>query len=340
MKNTFLALLACCALVGCTTAQDHHLAPTYKIANRIPLGGDGFWDYLTVDEAAGRLFVSHGTQVQVVNLADGKLLGAIPDLKGVHGIALATRLNKGFISCGRDSTVRVFDLQTLAVTGQLKVTGENPDAILYDSVSNRVFTFNHNSANATAIDAATNEVTGTIALDGSPEFAVSDGRGTVFVNIEDKSEIAVLDTKNLKVLHNWPLKPGQEPTGLAFDVKNERLFSVCDNGKMVVLDASTGRLIQTLPIGEGVDGVAFDPVTQRIFSSNGEGTMTVVEETTPDQYRVLATVPTQKGARTIAVDTRTHHLYLPTADREATQGDARPKVKPGTFTVLEVAEAK
>lgn len=327
-------------MVGCTTAHTQMTNPGFKIINRIHLDGDGFWDYLNVDEAAERLYVSHGTQVQVVDLKTGKLAGSIPELKGVHGIALAAGLHKGFISCGRDTSVAVFDPQTFATTGKIRVTGANPDAILYDPFSNRVFTFNHDGGNATAIHAATNEIVGTIALDGSPEFAVTDGQGTIFVNIEDKSEIAVLDTKNLKVLHIWSLAPGKEPTGLAFDVKNKRLFSVCDNGKMVVLDASNGKVIQTLPIGDGVDGVAFDPGTQRIYSSNGEGTMTVVEEKTPDHFEVLATVPTQKGARTIAVDPKNHRLYLPTADREAPVGNARPKVKAGTFVVLEVAEGQ
>lgn len=339
MKKIIWGLFGLYAILGCKAAANSDV-PTvhYQIANRISLDGDGFWDYLTLEENTDRLFVSHGTQVQVVDLKTGKMTGVIADTKGVHGIAFATALGKGFISCGRDTSVVVFDMQTLAVIGKIKVTGANPDAILYDPATRRVFTFNHDGENATVIDAGTNRVIGTIALGGAPEFAVTDGRGTVFVNIEDKSEIAVFDAQTLKIIHRWSIQPGESPSGLAFDVKNGRLFAVCENKKMVVVDAKTGHVVQVLPIGEGVDGVAFDPATRRIFSSNGEGSMTVIEEKTPNEFHILATVPTQRGARTIILDPKTHHLYLPTSECEAPVGDARPKWKPGTFVVLEMME--
>jgi DNA-binding beta-propeller fold protein YncE len=341
MKNKFWGLFLFCALVACSTpykTDQNTTTSPYKIINQIHLEGDGFWDYLNVDETTDRLYISHGTQVQIVDLKTGKLAGTVADTKGVHGIAVANDLGKGFVSCGRDTSVVVFDLKTLANTGKIKVTGENPDAILYDAVSKRVFTFNHNGKNATAIDAITNKVIGTIELEGEPEFAVTDGKGTIYVNLENTSEIAVFDSKTLKIANKWSVSPGKEPTGLAFDSKNMRLFSVCDNEMMIVLDAKSGKFIQKVPIGEGVDGVAFDAVNHRIYSSNGEGTMTIIEEKTPDQYQVLSTVPTQKGARTIAVNSKTHRLYLPTADREPAVGKERPKTKPGTFVILEIGE--
>jgi DNA-binding beta-propeller fold protein YncE len=339
MKYSIIVLFIFSVFLACNPAHNSGTTTSnYKITNRIHLDGDGFWDYLAVDAATDRLFVSHGTQVQVVDLKTGKLSGTIPDTKGVHGIAIANDLGKGFISCGRDTSVMIFDLITLQVTGKIKVTGANPDAILYDPFTKRVFSFNHNGKNATAIDAVTGKILATIALEGEVEFAVTDGKGTIYVNLEDVSKIAVIDSKNLKVLNNWSVAPGEEPTGLAFDVKNNRLFSVCGNQKMIVMNSKTGKIVQTLPIGDGTDGVDFDPAVQRIYSSNGEGTMTVVAENTPDEFSVLATVSTQKGARTIAMNPQTHHLYLPTAEREAPVGNERPAVKAGTFMVLEIAE--
>ena len=336
MKNVFLGL---CTLMVLFVNNNRLIStvPPYKITNRIHLEGDGSWDYLTVDQLAQRLYVSHGTQVQVIDLKTDKFIGTIPDTKGVHGIAIAADFGKGFISCGRDTSVIVFDLKSLATTGKIKATGANPDAILYDALSKRVFVFNHSGKSATVIDAAKNKVIGTIPLDGTVEFAVTDGNGKVFVNIEDKSTIAVIDAKSLKVVNEWPVSPGEEPTGLAFDVKNQRLFSVCSNEKMVVLNSKTGKIVQTVPIGAGCDGVAFDVKTRRIFSSNGEGTMTVVEEKSPNEYHVVETVTTQKGARTITLDSKSHRLFLSTAEREAPVGNARPIIKPGTFVVLEVS---
>lgn len=313
----------------------------YKIARQIHLEGDGGWDYITADGNAGLLYVSHGTIAQVVDLKTGKLIGTIPDTKGIHGIAIASDLNKGFTSNGRDTSVTVFDLKTLAVTGKIKVTGQNPDAILYDPYSKKLFTFNGRSRNATVIDATNNTVVSTIPLEGKPEFSQTDGNGKVFVNIEDKSMITMINTNTLKVEKTWPIAPGEEPSGLALDNETHRLFSVCGNKLMVVSDAEAGKVITTLPIGDRCDGVAFDPGMKRAYSSNGEGTITVVQEENANKFKVLETVTTLRGARTITVDKVTHRLYLPTAAYEAsTGGNGRPAVKPNSFVVLEVEPIK
>ncbi len=312
----------------------------YKISNRISLEGDGGWDYLIADPVTNRLFVSHGTMVQVVDLKSGKLLATIPDTKGVHGIALAVDLNKGFISCGRDSSVAIFDLTSYKVIERVKITGANPDAILYDPYKKIVFTFNGRSSNATVLNATSNKVIATIPLAGKPEFAATDKKGKVYVNIEDKSLVTVINTNTLKVEQNWSLAPGEEPSGLALDNENHRLFLVCSNQLMVVMNALDGKIVTTLPIGDRCDGVAYDPGSKRAFSSNGDGTMTVVQAEAKDKYKVIENVVTQKGARTISCNPATHKLYMPTADYEAAEGNARPKVKPGTFTILEIEPVK
>ena len=314
----------------------------YKIVNKIPAPGNGGWDYIAVDEAASRLYVSHGNEMNVIDIATHKLIETIKDTKGVHGIALAPDLGKGFISNGRDTSVTVIDLKTLKFIVKVKVTGINPDAILYDQFSHNVFTFNGRSSNSTVIDARTNKVIGTIKLAGKPEFAVTDLKGRIFVNIEDGNSISVINVKTLKVEQTWPVTPGESPSGLAIDLKNHRLFSVCENKLIVVLNSETGKIVTTLKIGKGVDGVSFDPGLNRAYSSNGEGTMTVVQEKDADTFTVLENVPTQKGARTITVNSKTHKLYLPTAEYNeapaATTQNPRPRagVKPGTFVVLEV----
>lgn len=327
------------AMVGCYH-MPHSTAQTgYKVARHLPLEGDGFWDYLTVDEPSQRLFLSHGSQVQVVDLVTGKQVGAIQKQNGVHGIAFAPEANKGFITNGRDTSVTVFDLKTLAVLGKIRATGANPDAILYDPFTHHIFTFNHSGHSATVIDPASEKVLADIPLDGEAEFGVTDGKGTVYVNIEDKSEVAVINATTMKVEKNWPTAPGEEPTGLAYDAENQRLFSVCDK-KMVVLDAKSGKVLQTVPIGEGTDGGAYDPATHRAFSSNGEGSITVVDASKAD-CKVVQTLSTQRGARTIALDHKTHRLYLPTADFEAKAGaNGRPAAKAGSFVVLEVEAIK
>jgi DNA-binding beta-propeller fold protein YncE len=346
MRTAILAAV-CAALLG---SQPSPVAQTpashYRIANRFALDGDGGWDYLAVDESAGRLFVSHGTLVQVVDEKTGKVLGAIPDTKGVHGIAIAGDLNKGFTSNGRDTSVIMFDLKTLAVLSKVTVTGSNPDAIIYEPVSHMVFAFNRSSSNATAIDAKTGKVAATIALDGGPEFSAVDGKGNVFVNIEDKSLLCRIDAKTLKVVDKWPLAPGESPSGLAIDAAGHRLFSVCHNKLMIVVDAQSGKVVASLPIGERVDGAGFDPVNKRAYSSNGDGTLTVVQDEGKDKYTVLENVVTQKGARTMVVDARTHHVFLPTAEYgpapEATADNPhpRPVVKPGSFVLLDVEPLK
>jgi DNA-binding beta-propeller fold protein YncE len=314
--------------------------PPYHVVDRIPLAGEGGWDYLTVDVAARRLYVSRSTHVAVIDIDRDSVVGDIPNTAGVHGIAIAADLGRGFTSNGRDSTVTIFDLKTLAPLSTVVVTGRNPDAIAYDRVSQRVFTFNGGSANATALDARTGAVVGTITLGGKPEFAVSDGRGRMYVNIEDKSEVVAFDPRTLAVQAHWPLAPCEEPTGLAIDRPHRRLFAVCGNRMMAVLDADQGRVLATLPIGGGTDGAAFDSTTQLAFSSNGEGTVTVVREESPDSFRVVETDSTQRGARTIALDPKTHRIYMttaqfgpppaPTPDRPR----PRPSIIPGSVTVL------
>ncbi len=318
----------------------------YTIANKFHIPGNGGWDYLTVDESTGRIFVSHSTVVDVVNENDGKFLGMIPDTKGVHGIAIAPDLNKAFISNGADSSVTIIDLKLLSFIAKVKVTGKNPDAILYDPFSHKVFVYNGRTSNATVIDGATNKVVATIKLDGKPEFSVTDGKGKVYVNIEDKSEITCINSSSLKVEQTWSIAPGEEPSGLALDNDNHRLFAVCANKMMVVLDAMTGKVITTLPTGNGTDGAAFDPSLKRAYSSNGEGTMTVVQEINPNEFKVLENVPTLPGARTITIDKRTHHLFLSTAEfgpaPSATADNPRPRptVKPDSFTLLDIAPVK
>jgi DNA-binding beta-propeller fold protein YncE len=314
----------------------------YKVVNQIHLEGDGGWDYLTVDEAAGRLYVSHSSMALVVDLKTGKQIGKIDGTIGIHGIAFIKELNKGFTSNGRDNSVTVFDLKTLEIIGKIQVPGKNPDAILYDAFSGKLFTFNGGSSNASVIDPKENTVVGTIQLDGKPEFPQTDGNGKIYVNIEDKSKISVINANSLKVEKSWSIAPGEEPSGLALDNKTHRLFSVCDNKLMVVSDAGAGKVVTTLPIGDGCDGVAFDPATKRAFSSNGaDGTITVVQEENKDSFKVVETVATQKGARTITIDKTTHHLYLSTAEfGEPKAGERRPPMKPATFVVLDVAPVK
>lgn len=334
-KVSFLLTIACLLISSVPLLAQSN----YKIAGKIHLEGEGGWDYLNVDAVNGRIFVSHGSIAQAVDIKTGTLAGTIPDTKGIHGIAVANDLNKGFTSNGRDSSVTVFNLQTLKVLTILKITGKNPDAILYDPFSQRVFTFNGGSSNSTVIDAKENKVIGTIALDGKPEFSQTDGKGHVFVNIEDKSMINVINSKTMTVEQHWSIAPGEEPSGLALDNENHRLFSVCSNKLMVVTDALTGKVITTLPIGDRCDGVAFDPKLKRAYSSNGEGTMTVVQEVDANTFKVLETVQTLPGARTITVDKRTGHLYLTTAEYEAAAAGSnrRPAAKPNSFMILDIA---
>jgi DNA-binding beta-propeller fold protein YncE len=334
----------CFPLAVSALAQDAQSTSSgYRVLRKYEIGGEGRWDYLSVDADARRLYVPRQTHVMVLDADSGKVVGDIPDTEGVHGVALAPGQGRGFTSNGRANTATIFDLKTLKVLGTVR-TGENPDAILFDPFARRVFTFNGRSQDATAFDAADGKVLGTIDLGGKPETGVSDGRGQVFVNIEDKSEIVRIDPKELNVTARWPIAPGKEPSGLALDVRNRRLFSVCGNEKMVVLDADSGKIVTTLPIGQGVDGAAFDPETGQAYSSNGDGTLTVVHEVDPAHFSVVQTVQTQRGARTMALDPKTHRIYLPTAQFEKaptsapTTGRARPNVVPNSFTILVVGQ--
>src|SRR5579872_333284 len=314
--------------------------PGYKVKDTFKVGGDGGWDYLTADSNARRLYISRGTHVIVLDIDSGKTVGDIPDTQGVHGIALAPELGKGFTSNGREGTVTIFDLKTLAPIGGKVKVGENPDAILYDPATKRVFTFNGHSQDSTAIDATDGKVLGTIKLDGKPEFAASDAKGTIFVNIEDKSELVKIDPAKLEVKAKWPLAPCTEPSGLAIDRKNGRLFVGCDNKMMAVVDADSGKVLATPAIGEGVDATRFDPETGLAFASCGEGVLTVVKEDAPGKFSVAETVSTQQGARTMELDSKTHNVFVVTAKfgppPAATADNPHPRrsVLPDSFVVL------
>lgn len=336
-KQFLLALAVACVFAFSVKA----FAPVqYELKQKYVIGGDGGWDYLTYDPAGKRLFISRATRVQVVDPAKGTVITEISDTSGVHGIALAQDLGKGFTSNGRDNSVTVFDLKTLKATAVIKLEGaQNPDAILYDPASKRVFTFNGRTSNATVIDAEKGTVIGNIPLDGKPEFAAADGKGKVYVNIEDKSELSAIDSKTANVLNTWPLTGCEEPSGLAMDQKHRRLFSGCHNKVMAVTNADTGKVITTVPIGQGVDANGFDPETELAFSSNGDGTLTVVHEDSPDKYTVVQNAATQRFARTMALNTGNHDVYLVTAEIEElppAEGQTRPqrRMKPGTFTLL------
>lgn len=313
----------------------------YEIKQKFTIGGDGGWDYLTYDPAGNHLFISRATRVQVVDPDKGTVITEIPNTTGVHGIALAQDLGKGFTSNGRENTVTVFDLKTLKETDKIKLDGaENPDAILYDPATKRVFTFNGRSKNATAIDATNNKVISNIPLDGKPEFAASDGKGSVYVNIEDKSELTKINAGKATVEATWPLAPCEEPSGLSMDQKSRRLFAGCGNKLLAVVNADNGKVVTTLPIGPGVDATGFDPGTKLAFSSNGgDATLTVVHEDSADKFTVDQNATTQRGARTMAVNTNNHDVYLVTAEfdeQPPAEGQTRPRrtMKPGTFTLL------
>jgi DNA-binding beta-propeller fold protein YncE len=326
------------AVAWAATGPGYHVVTTYKV------GGDGGWDYLTTDSDTRRVYISRGTHVMVVDADSGKSVGDIADTPGVHGIALAPELGRGFTSNGREGTVSIFDLKTLATSGKVKA-GDNPDAILYDPATKRVFTFNGRSQDSTAIDAAGGKVLGTIKLEGKPEFAASDAKGEIFVNIEDKSELVAIDPNKLEVRAKWPLAPCEEPSGLSIDRKNRRLFVGCGNKMMAVVDADSGKVLATLPIGDGVDATTFDPGTGLAFASCGaDGVLTVVKEESPEKFSVAENVRTQKGARTLALDAKTHNVFVVTAQFGATPAPTtenphpRPAIVPDSFVVLVVGK--
>ena len=336
-KLSLFAFLLSLFLGGYAVAASgpgYHVVKTYKV------GGDGGWDYLLADPDMHRLYISRGTHVLVIDADTGKSVGDIGDTPGVHGIALAPELGKGFTSNGREGTVTIFDIKTLATSNKVKVGGENPDAILYDPATKRVFTFNGRSHDSTAIDAATGKVLGMIKLDGKPEFAASDGKGEVFVNIEDKSELTAIDANKLEVKKTWPLAPCTEPSGLAIDREHRRLFAGCDNKMMAVVDADSGKVLATPAIGDGVDATRYDSGTGLAFASCGEGVLTVIKEDSPDKFAVVENVPTQKGARTMALNSKTHTVYTVTAKfgppPAPTAENPHPwrSIVPDTFVVL------
>lgn len=319
------------------------VADGYHRVQKITIGGEGGWDYLIADGSGGRVYVSHGTEVDVVDTKSGQVVGKITDLKGVHGIALATEFGRGFISNGQAGTVTIFDLNTLSKIGADVPAGKNPDAIIYDPASKRVFAFNGRSSDATAIDAEKGTVVGRVALEGKPEFAAADGVGHVYVNIEDQSKVFDIDARKLTVEHRWSLAPCEEPSGMAIDAAHRRIFSGCHNKMMAVMDADTGKVVATPPIGSGIDATAFDPGTGLVFNSCGDGTLSVIHEDSPDQYTVVENAKTQTGARTMALDAQTHHVYLSIADFEPAPEPApgewpRRKMVAGTFGLLEFAK--
>jgi DNA-binding beta-propeller fold protein YncE len=321
-------LLICLVAVMTAKAEEG-----YVLQKTVPIPGEGGWDYLIVDDAGRRVYISHGTQVDVLDADSYEHKGTIPDTKGVHGIAVVPDLGKGFTSNGRSDSVTIFDLKTLKPLGDVK-TGKNPDCIIYDPSSKRVFAFNGRDRSATAIDAAKGEAVGTVDLEGRPEFAVADGAGNVFVNLEDKNTLVKFDAQKLKVLERWKLDEGDEPSALAMDTKNHRLFVCCHNKVLLVVNAENGKVVAKSPIGERVDAAAFDPETKLAFASCGDGTVTVIHDDGNDKYNVVETIKTKKGSKTMALDPKTHRIFLPSADFKAAEGGGRPTVVPKTFAVL------
>ena len=308
-------------------------AETYHLLKEIPIGGEGGWDYVSIDEASRRLFVSHATKVVVVDLDTDKVVGEIADTPGVHGIALAPRLGRCFVSNGKENKVGIVDLKTLQTLSKVD-TGENPDAILFEPVQNEVYAFNGRGKSATVVEAKTGRVVATIPLPGKPEFATTDAQaGRVYCNIEDKSVVVAIDIKTHSVVNTWPIAPGESASGMAIDTAHHRLFLGCDNKLMVMMDSASGKVLASVPIGRHVDANAFDPATQLAFSSNGEGNVTIAREDPPDKLTVVQTLTTAPNARTIALDPKSHRIYLPTAKTEPVAG-GRPKVVPETFKIM------
>jgi len=346
LSRSFIwACLVSCSLVllgGALTfaAPD---AGGYKVLRRIPVGGDGGWDYLRVDPDAHRIYLSRGDHMMVVDEATGKLVADLKDTKGIHGMALAFDLGKGFTSNGGANSVTVFDLKTLAATSVINIQGGNPDSIIYDPMTKRVFTFNGKTNDSTAIDATSGKVVGTVALGGKPEEPALDGKGNMFVNIEDKSALTEFDTKTLAVKGSWPLAPCEGPSALAIDTKNHRLFSACDK-VMVVTNADTGKVVASPPIGGDPDGNAYDPNTGMLFAACREGLVSVIHQDSADKYSVVGNITTQFGTRTMAIDSKTGHVFTVTADFKAaaapTPDNPRPRPTPinGSFVVLEIGK--
>jgi len=344
-RLVFATVSGALCLLGIVASHSQERAPiAFAMVARWLLGGAGGWDYLALDPQGSRLFVTRATHVDIISTTSGAIVGSIADTAGVHGVALAPELKRGYTSNGAAATVTEFELDTLRIVRVAKVSGTNPDAIVFDPIGNLVLTFNGGSSNATVLDATTLNIVATIELPDKPEFAVVDGAGRVFVNIESaQGQVVVIDGRTLAVTATWPLPGCARPSGLALDRAHQRLFSVCDAKVMAVTDAVSGRHVADVPIGEHPDAAAFDPELDLVFSSNGDGTLTVVEELDPDHYRVAATLPTQKSARTLALDPRSHRVYLvaaqfgPTPQATAAVPRPRPPVLPSSFTILVAA---
>ncbi len=349
MNTVHSALLASLALAlllaGCVHAPATiaNATTAYSVAATYPLAGDGRWDLLAVDSQRHHLFVSRGDRVQVMDTRDGRVVGTVASTDGVHGIEVVPALGHGFTSNGHSNTLTEFDLETLKPVRGIALSGQSPDAEVFDSASGHLFVFNAHSNNASVIDTAAGKEIATIAFDGNPELGASDDKGHVYVNIEDKAQLVMIDTASLKVAATWSLPGCEEPTGLAFDVAHARLFSACANGVMVVTDARDGRQVARITIGEGPDGAGFDVESQMAFSSNGKsGTLTVVHEDNPEQFHVAQTLVTQRSARTMVVDSTAHQLFLPAAQfEEPTPGSTgRPAMIAGSFRVLAVRDTR
>jgi DNA-binding beta-propeller fold protein YncE len=339
-----LSLLPVCVLLLAGSSAALPVSVHYHVIRREVLGGTGGWDYLKVDSPARRVYISRGDHVLVLNADTYKQVGEIPNTEGVHCIDIAPRLERGFVSDGEASAVTIFNRRSLKVIETVKTTGRGPDALVYDPASERVFTFNGRSDNSTAFDAKTGKVLGTIDLGGRPEFAVSDGHGMIYNNLEDKSEELAINARTLKIESRWPLAPCEHPSGLAIDRRNRRLFVGCHNGMMAILNADTGKVITTVPIGPGVDANRYDPGTHLAFSTNGgNGTLTVVREMTPNRFTLVQNASTERGARTMGLDLKTHRILTVTAKfgpmppRVPGQRFRRPNIVPGTFTLLVLA---
>ena len=330
------------ALLSHTSAADG----PYRFLKEIPIGGEGGWDYLSIDQNARRLFVTHATKVVVIDLDTLTTAGEIDGTPGVHGFAVAPKLGRGFSSNGQENKASIVDLKTLATISKVE-TGTNPDAIMYEPEREEVYVFNGRSNSATVFEAKTGKVITTVSLPGKPEFAVADSKaGLVYNNIEDKNEVVVIDSKTHKIVHEWPIAPGEAASGMAIDLARHRLFLGCRNKMMVMMDSTNGKVVATVPIGAGVDANAFDPETKLVFSSNGEGNVTVAREESADKLVVIQTLTTERGARTMILDPKTHNIFLASAKYEApseSQPGAprqRPRVVPGSFKVLVYAMDK
>jgi YVTN family beta-propeller protein len=312
----------------------------YRFLSEIPIGGEGGWDILTIDPTANRLYLSHATKVVVVDLSKNAVVGEIADTPGVHGFLAVPEVQRGFSSNGKENKASVVDLKTLHTISKIE-TGESPDALVYDSKRGEVYIFNHRGNSVTIIDAKTSNVVATVSLGGGPEFAAIDSAADrVYVNIEDKSEVVAIDTIKHEVVAHWPLAPGEEPSGIAFDAAHHRLFSTCHNKMMTMLDTQSGKVVGTTAIGTGVDGAAFDDATQLVFAPCGEGVTNIVKEETPEKLRAVQTLKTERGARTMALDPKTHRIYLPSAKFEPAPSPSpgasptRPRIVPNTLKLL------